>query len=171
MRLGELPKVSEKGFTLMEAMIALLILAAMLLIAVPSFNAIRLSANLTALANEVVSSVQFARSEAIKNNGVVRMCVSDDGNSCAVTGGFSDGWLVQDSQNRRLMYFSAASGKGYKVSASGGIRTLVFYPSGLGATTATFTICRQDPLGREQRQVVVGPTGGTRVTRTEASSC
>ncbi|MGA1576731.1 MAG: GspH/FimT family pseudopilin [Steroidobacteraceae bacterium] len=158
------------GFTLLEAMIALSILATLVLIGVPAFNSIRLSATVSELSNELVASAQVARSEAIKRNSVVRMCASGDGATCATTGDWSPGWLVLNVNNQPLIHRSAVD-TGYKVSASGGVRLLVFQPSGLGATTATFTICRQDPLGREQRRVVVGPTGGTRVTRTEASSC
>lgn len=160
----------DAGFTLLEAMIALAILAALVLIAVPAFDSIRLSATVTELSNEVVASLQVARSEAIKRNSVTRMCASANGATCATSGDWSSGWLVLNVNNQPLITRPAVP-SGYKVSSASGLRLLVFNPSGLGATTATFTVCRQDPLGREQRKVVVGPTGGARVTRTEASSC
>ncbi len=159
-----------RGFTLLEAMIALAIIATLLLVAVPSFNSIRLSAVVTEISNEMVASVQLARSEAIKRNGVARLCASTDGATCSSSAGFSEGWVVLDAENRVLLSRPAVE-TGYRVTASGGLRLLTFYPSGMGATTATFTVCRYEPLGQQQRLLAVGPTGGTRVTRTEASSC
>lgn len=155
---------------MLEAMIALAIIATLLLIAVPSFNSVRVSATLTEIANELVASVQLARSESIKRNGVARLCVSTDGSTCSSSGGFSDGWVVLDAENSVLLSRPPVD-SGYRVSASGGLRLLTFYPSGMNATTSTFTVCRYDPLESQQRVVAVGPTGGTRVTRTEASSC
>ncbi len=160
-----------RGFTLLEAMIALAIVAMLLLIAVPSFNSIRVSATLTELSNELVASVQLARSEAIKRNRVARLCASDDGATCSPTwGGFSTGWVVLDAENNLLLSRPAVE-SGYRIKTSGGLRILTFYPSGMDATTVSFTVCRYDPLERQQRVIAVGPTGGTRVTRTEVSSC
>ncbi|MGA0071796.1 MAG: GspH/FimT family pseudopilin [Steroidobacteraceae bacterium] len=160
----------EQGFTLLEAMVTLGIVALLLFIAVPSFNAVRLSATLTEVTNELVASVQLARSESIKRNGVARLCASTDGATCSTTSGFSNGWVVLDAANNVLLSRPAVDSS-YRVTASGGLKLLVFYPSGMGATTASFTICRHQPLGQQQRVLAVGPTGGTRITRTEASSC
>jgi hypothetical protein len=41
----------------------------------------------------------------------------------------------------------------------------------VGATTATLTVCRSDPVGAEERVVTVSGTGAAYVTSTTAGSC
>jgi prepilin-type N-terminal cleavage/methylation domain-containing protein len=71
---GRAPRASAtRGFTLIELMIAIAVFAILLAIAVPSFRDASLAARLGSIANNMVASVQLARSEAIKRNAVVRL--------------------------------------------------------------------------------------------------
>ena len=56
--------VNARGFTLIELMVALLVLGILLGIGVPSFRDAALSSRVTGYANDMVASVQLARSEA-----------------------------------------------------------------------------------------------------------
>lgn len=82
------------GFTLVELMIALAVLAILMMIAAPSFEMVRNSSRLAAQANELVSAIQLARSEAVRRGQRVVMCRSENGNACAGAGGNWAGWLV-----------------------------------------------------------------------------
>lgn len=64
----------DKGFTLVELMVTLAVAVILMVIAVPSFKNIILSNKLTTTANDVVSALNFARTEAVKRNGNTQFC-------------------------------------------------------------------------------------------------
>lgn len=83
------------GFTLIELMVAIAVLAITLALAVPSFGALINSNRLVGQSNELVASLQLARSEAIRRNARVALCASSDGKSCDGATGDWAYWLVQ----------------------------------------------------------------------------
>jgi prepilin-type N-terminal cleavage/methylation domain len=83
----------SRGFTLVELMITLAVLAIIMAIATPAFTGLVNSNRLTAQSNELVTAFQIARSEAIRRNARVTFCGSTDGASCAAAGNWSQ-WLV-----------------------------------------------------------------------------
>lgn len=74
------------GFTLPELMITLAIAGILMAIAIPSFNTTIRSSRLSASANELVSALNLARSEAVKRGQQV--VVRQNG------GGWENGWQV-----------------------------------------------------------------------------
>jgi type IV fimbrial biogenesis protein FimT len=87
-------KTPSCGFTLIELMVTLAIVAVLLTIAAPSFRAFLLDSRVSAEADEFLSMVNFARSEAIKRNARVSMCNSSSGLACATSGNWEQGWIV-----------------------------------------------------------------------------
>lgn len=86
------PKRSQKGFTLIELMVTIVVLVIALGIAVPNFtNQIRNNSS-TSLGEEFVSALNFARSEAVKRGGRVSVCATNDNANC--TNDWSDGWMA-----------------------------------------------------------------------------
>lgn len=84
------------GFTLIELMIVMVIVAIFVTVGVPNFQNLIRENRLATHANELVSSLHFARSEAIKRRQQVTVCRSANGTAC-VAGGTSSwetGWLV-----------------------------------------------------------------------------
>ena len=59
----------ESAFTLIELMIAIAVAAVVLTLGVPGFGRVIERNQLTAHINELVSTLRFARSEAIRRNG------------------------------------------------------------------------------------------------------
>ena len=85
---------SSTGFTLMELMVTIAIAGILLGVAIPSFTSIISSNRLTTYANELVTALNLARSEAIKRGGSVTVRKVDS-NSCTKTGvNWNDGWDV-----------------------------------------------------------------------------
>lgn len=158
------------GVTLTELLFAMMILAILVVIAVPSFRGASLPSRLTSAANDLHASVQIARSEAIKNNSATVLCISTDGESCAGSGDWEQGWIVLDV-NDNVLHSQPALPDGFKIVESGGLFQLQFQPIGVGASAATFTVCRQDPLGNQERVVTVTAAGLSRVTTTETGTC
>ena len=159
----------SSGVTMVELLFAVAILSVILAFAVPSYSDAALNSKLNAVASSLHASVTVARSEAIKANRPTTLCASSDGASC--TGTWTDGWLVLDADDV-VIDSRPAPPQGYKITQAGGVADLTFQPIGVGlAAAATFTVCRNSPLGSQERVVSVTATGVARVTRTETGSC
>src|SRR5690349_3487406 len=146
---------AQCGFTLLEAMVAIAVMLILTSIAVPSFKEASLNSQLRASANDLVVSTHFARSEAMKRNAPITMCMSSDGEHCATTGGWEQGWIVRGAATLRRQSSAPSS---LRISA-GAITNLTFQPTGVGATAASFRVCRAPSSGREGRLVTVDVTG------------
>lgn len=90
MRLEKMEK--NGGFTILELMITVSLLAIVLALAVPSFRATLQNNRLTAQANDLATGMQLARSEALKRNRPVSVCASSDNSTCEDE--WADGWIV-----------------------------------------------------------------------------
>jgi type IV fimbrial biogenesis protein FimT len=156
------------GFTLIEAMVAITVMVILMAIAVPSFKNASLSSQLRASANDLAASTYLARSEALKRNAEVTLCASSDGETCAASGGWEQGWIVLSGAPLQT---HPAAPTGLKITA-GGVTSLSFQPTAVGATAATFTVCRATPsVGHEERIVTIDATGRPWIRRTTNASC
>ncbi len=189
-RMGKTSSVRSqcmRGFTLVELMIVVTIVAVLLTLAVPSFRDATLSSKLSSYANNFVASARLARGEALKRNAVVTLCVSNaTGDECA-TGGWEQGWIVMcltsdgvvcdaSGTDSLVFHHQQALPAGFKFIASGSFNsTLGFQPTGVGVTGALnnskLTVCRATPTaGKQQREIKVSITGKTSVAPTEDAS-
>lgn len=91
------------GFTLIELMIAISILAIMMVLAVPSFGALINSNRLVGQVNELVASLQLARSEATRRDAQVAVCGSLNGNVCSSAATVWAYWLVVVVSNGEVL--------------------------------------------------------------------
>lgn len=166
----------QRGFTLVELMVAIAVLAFLLAVVIPSFTDMTLGSKLRSQANDLVAGAVLARSEAIKRNSVVRMCVSADGASC-IAGGWEQGWVVfhdvdddgaMDAGEAVLLQHQAAAA-GFKIT--GTVASVRFLPTGSGATQASLLVCRATPsVGTQERVVSISLTGRASVATPEAPS-
>jgi type IV fimbrial biogenesis protein FimT len=82
----------SKGFTLVELMITVAVVAILAAIAFPSFQQVLRSNRVASANNEVMGLVALARSEAIRNKRGGAVCGSSNGTSC--DGDWSKGMLA-----------------------------------------------------------------------------
>lgn len=85
--------IRNRGFTLIEMMVTVAILAILIAAVTPSFRGLLRDNQAATQANALVTSLMLARSEAIKRNAPVVMCRSDDGASCAGSD-WAEGWIL-----------------------------------------------------------------------------
>lgn len=81
------------GFTLVELLIALAIVAIVATQAVPNFRVMVQNNKLIAQKNEFITTLNLARSEAVKRGARVTVCASSNKTSCNSTD-WSQGWIV-----------------------------------------------------------------------------
>lgn len=87
-------KILESGLTLIELMVTISIVAILISLAVPSFQSMISSSNLTTATNDLVNTLAQARSNAIRRGGRVTVCKSINGTQCVATGNWEQGWIV-----------------------------------------------------------------------------
>lgn len=75
-------KSAQRGFSLVELMVTLTVLAILLSVAVPSFQNIRDTSRVRAAAEAVYAHLQFARSESVKQNRNLFISVTEGANWC-----------------------------------------------------------------------------------------
>ncbi len=159
--------IRQRAFTLIELMVALVVLAILAAIAVPGYDGVVLSSRLRTYTTDFSASAQLARSEAMKRNAPITLCSSSDGASCDSSAGWEQGWVILAGSTVVKHYPAAKTG--YLLSSS--VRELTFLPSGFGSTPATLTICRATPLGNQERSLTLSVTGRITITRTHTGSC
>ena len=148
-------------------MVTLSIMAILLGLAIPSFSSATLGSKLTSYANSLVASTNVARSEAIKRNTPVTMCVSADGTTCAA-GGWEQGWIVLAGTD--VVVRQGAASTGFKLT--GTVGTISFQPTGVGATQTTITVCQAVPTaGAQERVVSISATGRASTSKTATGIC
>lgn len=87
----KIPK--QTGFTLIELMVTMTVMAILLTVGVPSYQShMKDNRRITAI-NELVSAMHLARSEATKSNSTVAFCPSADRATCS-GGTYDSGWIV-----------------------------------------------------------------------------
>lgn len=172
------------GFTLIELMITIAIMAVLLTVASPSFLNVVLGNRLNSSANNLVASATLARSEAIKRNKQMRMCVSSNGTTCTA-GGWEQGWIVTCKTTNNIdcdgvgpdwlvLRHQAAADGGLRITDTnpGAVTSISFDPSGVGATQASLKVCRETPsVGSQERMVTITATGRAYATRTSTGTC
>ncbi|WP_051822177.1 GspH/FimT family pseudopilin [Desulfonatronum thiodismutans] len=84
----------NNGFSIIEVLIVVAIAAILTAIAIPAFNVFIGNTRTSTVANEFVSALNLARSEAMKRGVDVYVCRSSNGTSCATGGDWGQGWLV-----------------------------------------------------------------------------
>jgi len=86
---------SNNGFTIIELLIVMVVVAIFATIAIPSMMGAIQNNRLITQGNDLLGSLYYARSEAIKLSTDVVVCASSTGTSCDVAdSNWSAGWLV-----------------------------------------------------------------------------
>ena len=174
------------GFTLIELMVVLAVVAVLQTLAAPAFSGAVTSIRLTTAVNSLLSSLLLARSEAIKRNSRVVVCRSTSGNACASSSGWEQGWIVFHDANN-----NAALDPGESVIAreqalpnlvrlrgNAPVASYVSYtPVGSASYTSgafqagTFTVCIQSESSGDARQIVISASGRPRTAKTAVPQC
>lgn len=170
----------QTGFTLVELMIAIGIVAILAALAMPSFQNMIINNRITAQANTMVGSINVARSEAVKRGHGVSLCASSDGATCSGGSAFGGGWIVFDDIDANqamgagdsVLFAYPPLASGSTVSFSGAAN-LTFIGNGRPIPTfsgAVGTLCPPEG-GSYCRYICVNSMGRPRVAKTQDANC
>lgn len=169
-----------RGFTLHELLITLLI-AGILVTASAGVYGMLQENHKTVAANELVTHLNFARSEAIKRRTQIRMCASKNEATCLIPDAdfayWQYGWLIYADANdngepdaAEIIRVQPNLGGGFVIRTATSRSEIVYQPTGMSAgSPATFAVC--DTRGPKfARYVTISNTGRARISRTTTSS-
>ena len=186
-------KAKQSGFTLVELMFTITVLAVLLGIGVPNFRDFIRNSRLTSAANDLLADLNLARSEAVKRRVPVTLCKSDgvvcvkdaspfrrwivfvdDADPAASVN--TDGNGIRDSVNEVILRDSTVSAT---LNAPAAGHTAIYLPSGFPAVAANLTqVIFCDSRGTAisvggvsaARGLTISATGRPDVTRDKATS-
>ncbi|MCO6413923.1 MAG: GspH/FimT family pseudopilin [Thiogranum sp.] len=158
----------QHGFTLVELMITLAVATILLTVAIPSFTETIKNNRIVTQANELVGTLNFARSEAVKSAITVNVCVSSNGTSCAGGTDWSQGWLVwvdtdnsggpENGEQRKVV-----KGLPNSMTLNSTVTQVQYTAQGAAGINGTFTLC-DDRAGETGRQITISNTGRANVS-------
>lgn len=167
-----------RGFSLIELMVTIAVLAILVTIGLPSFQGSMRSNRVATGVNELMASIALARSEAIRSPGGAAMCPSENGSTCLPDdSSWDNGWMVWSdpdgnglpggANDRVLRYVEGLSGVAIEASTKQAI--LRFDPRGRAMTPIDFTLASETcPAGHGLvRDLTLTATGQVRMERSE----
>ena len=81
------------GFTILELMMVVAVMAILAVIAAPSLGDIVRNARMTSAANDLLTDLSVARAEAVKRGAATAICTSNNGTSCTASA-WNLGWIL-----------------------------------------------------------------------------
>ncbi|GAB4292566.1 MAG: type IVa pilus pseudopilin TppE [Thiohalomonadaceae bacterium] len=138
------------GFSLIELIITVAVAATVMWFAIPNLNELVRNNRMVAQVNDVVTALNFARSEAIKRGSQVQIV--------AAGGSWASGWDVQLIDGTVLRTFPAL-GDGMTLTEAMNATTITYDGTGRVLTAATFSLCDSKRTGETGRSISVIATG------------
>lgn len=134
----------QAGVTLVELMIAMVILSIIMAFGVPSFRESTANAAIRGATMDLVAAINTARADAVNLRAVVDMDPADAAD-------WSSGWVLDYPAPHADEGRSFAVATGVQVSETNALVTLQFRPNGTVDNEAIFRICdgRTAETGRE----------------------
>lgn len=166
-------KYHSSGFTLVELMTTLSIATILMLVALPSMSSFFSNNKLAQRANDIVSSLHFARSTALSREATISLCASSDQLSCNGSLDWSEGWLVWVDSNsdsnlnngEEILYVNDLNAQPNAIVLDAG-NTISFSSTGMNniapGTRINFNIC--EAAGSTGRLISLGITGNPAIT-------
>lgn len=169
--------MKQHGFTLLELMIVVVIIAITASIGVPSFRDTIRNHRISTLSNELLASMSQARASAIQQNTTVVICMSknpdDTPPDCEDTQDWSAGWVVLADSDRDGTFENKLSDVRISypniIVKTNGAGEVQFARTGLpvGFNNATYSICDDRKADTDHlddmRNLVISASGRAKV--------
>ena len=155
----------QRGLTVLEIMISVALLGVILAIGIPSYAHMTISNGLTSDTNDLVASMQFARSEAVTRGETVTVCAANANlDACSGAGNWTSGWVILDAAANPIRVHPALTqNAAVEVNVQNGVGAVVFNRNGFSTNSRTIRLCGPRGDTRRIRGVVVSPDGRIRL--------
>ncbi|TDX97919.1 GspH/FimT family pseudopilin [Thiohalophilus thiocyanatoxydans] len=140
-----------KGLTLVELIVAMAIFSILAAIAVPSMDAFMRNNRLSSTTNDLATTLNLARSEAVKRGTPIKTCISNaaQDNCDTTTTNWENGWITfidSDNDNNidaneTVLRLNASPKEGITVRNAQDNNTITFDRDGSASDTGSFVIC------------------------------
>ncbi|MEX0733430.1 MAG: GspH/FimT family pseudopilin [Steroidobacteraceae bacterium] len=161
-------KRTAAGFTLLDLLTTMVVLSILVTVGIPSFASIIRNNRIAGHTNELVTTLTYARSEAMKRGDVVTTCASEDQATCAGSNDWSTGWIVFVDLNldgardvtEELLQVWTEIGGGLELDSS--LQFLQYASTGLTTpviTNGDFELMKPGYDGTDARCIRIGNTG------------
>ncbi len=167
----------QRGFTLLELMVTLAVVAILATVAAPSFTSLIKSNQVSSMRDNLASSIKLARSEAVVVKTLVTICASSNQSSCSGNTRWDLGWIIFTDANNdqtvsagdRLVDVQYAQNG---VSIAGGVNFMTFRPSGVKtiAGLVNLGVCDQDAVV-DGSTISISSSGAVRYSGAALSGC
>ena len=172
-------RIRQHGFTLQELLVSLAVGGALVSGGAGLHAAVQDSRQ-TTVANELVTHLNLARSEAIKRHTRVSVCPTQDQSTCLAADGrytfWQYGWLIYADENHNgepepaeIIRVQPPADARLVIRTSHGRPEITYQTTGTaGGSTATFAVCGANGA-QGARYVTVSNTGRPKISRTTTS--
>lgn len=161
---------TQDGFTIIELMIAVTLIAILLTFGIPGFGNTIEQNRLSTQVNTLISTLQLARSESVKTGKRITVCKSSNGSSCQnAAAGFESGWIVFEdsspadgalSAGERLIKIQESLNSNHTLRGDANFANFVSYlPSGaISNDPGRFILCKDNDTTKS-RAVFINTSG------------
>jgi len=168
------------GFTLLELMIVLVVLAVALAVGTPSMQKLVHKNRLRTEAQRLLSAINMTRSEAVMRNSPVSMCPSTMASSgvAICSGVYADGWIVfanadrdrvVDADTDEVLRVFAGLPQGYTLTNRAGTRAaselINYLPDGTSRRNRTLLVCPLPEVAVAPLGIVINIVGRARLAQ------
>ena len=155
------PSASERGYSLLELMIVIVLIGIIMAIALPAGRDFIVQSRLTAQTNTLITDILYARSEAGNRGLSVVLCPMADATSCSAS---NADWAI----NRYT--FVDTNGNGGQDSGEGRLKTATPMPKGLTLTAQGFNDATRIRFNNTGGLLPLGSSGSFKLCAEGASS-
>jgi type IV fimbrial biogenesis protein FimT len=96
-------RTCQRGFTLIETMVVIAMVAIVTSIAVPSWKQMIVRSEVRAAVNDFTGAIQMARVEAVRRRANVQVCPSTDGATCLSSTAYGTGWIILAADSNLIL--------------------------------------------------------------------
>lgn len=173
------PRISpahSRGITLLETLVACMVIAILSALAVPAFHEFRLNARRTTHVNAMLRALHQARSNAILRAVPVSVCKSSTGWQCTPeAASWSAGYITFANTDRdsppqvdRGEQTLHVEPRVEQLSITANRNALTYWPVSIAGTTASIVFCDERGTAAA-RAIIVSYTGRPRISQRDAS--
>jgi type IV fimbrial biogenesis protein FimT len=157
------------GFTFIELMVTIALVAVITTVAVPAWSDFIRRNQAAAETNELITSLNYTRSEAVRRNTEVSLCRSHDGATCDGDQDWTAGWIayIGGTPSSPDTVLREWTGRDNGSELTGPENGLTYNPDGSLDNAAAFDSQPRGCTGHERRQIALSLAGRPRTDKAQ----